>query len=269
MRNKTWLFFSLILVLSGVSLAQTKTVTNADLEKFKQKRLQAEAEYRAKHKELGMPSPEELEQRNAENKRQLLELSNQIRYENQLKQDNWQSQASFLRNQLTDVNAQINYLNRLIAATPTGNKIFFTPEELNGAVIFSYGYGGRGGHGGRGGYGRGGYNQPQTIIRPNSGVQTAINAAASAPNPFYGTQLYPSGTKLVLGSPVRNRGRGGYGKYYGGYYGGFYPYPVNNGNFQREELISRLQSLGQVRAGLLAQWRNLVEEARRAGVRLD
>lgn len=261
MKSKIWLCFSLILVLSGISLAQTKTVTNADLDKFKQKRLQSEADYRAKYKELGMPSPEELEQRNAEDKQRMAEFSENIRYQKQQMQDYWQDRAAPLRNEIAGINAQINYLSRQVNTLPNNNQIFYTTDQLNGAVFLSYGSGyGRG-------RGRGQVNQPQTVIRPIDNVQTAINAAAAAPNPFYGTPLYRTGIKLVLGSPQQNRGRGGYRRNYG--YGGYFPYIVNNGNMQREELVLRLQYAGQVRAGLLAQWRALVEEAHRAGVRLD
>lgn len=258
MRSKIWLFFSLMLVLSGVSLAQTKTVTNADLERFKQKRLQAEAEYRAKHKELGMPSPEELEQRQADDQRRLQELSQQIRYETRQKQDYWQSQSAYLRSQIADVNAQIRYLNQLIAATPTGNKIFYSVDELNGLIIPSFGFGGFG----RGG--RGHQRQQITTVNPANNFQTAINAAATNPNPYFGTQLSQTGIKAVIGPNLPRRG---FGRHFG--FGGFYPYFVNNNNLQRDEMISRLQYLGQVRAGLLAQWRNLVEEAHRAGVRIN
>lgn len=255
MKNKIWLMFSLIFVLSGMTLAQTskKTVTNDDLEKFKQKRLQSEAEYRAKYKELGMPSPEELEQKRIEDQKRLTELSQKIRTANRQNQDYWQSQAVYLRNEIANVNAQINFLNNQIAASPTGNKIFYSIDELNGVSFPSYGYG------------RGRGHQPQTTtVNPANNVQTAINAAAANPNPYYGTPLYQTGVKSVIGPNVPRRN---YGRNYG--YGGYYPYPVNNGNLQRDELVSQLQYLGQVRAGLLAQWRNLVEEAHRAGVRID
>ena len=257
MKSKVWLMFSLILVLSGITLAQTakKSVTNADLEKFKQKRLQSEAEYRAKYKELGMPSPEELEQKRIEDQKRLTEFSQKIRVEKQQNQDYWQSQAAFLRNEIASVNAQINFLNRQIAALPTGSKIFYSVDELNGLVIPSYGYG----------YGRGRGHQPQARnVNPANNVQTAINAAAANPNPYYGTPLYQTGVKSVIGPNVPRRN---YGRHFG--YGGYYPYIVNNGNLQRDELVSRLQYLGQVRAGLLAQWQNLAEEAHRAGVRID
>ncbi len=71
----------------------------------------------------------------------------------------------------------------------------------------------------------------------------------------------------MIGQPNYPRQRG-YGRpYYGGGYA--IPYPVNNNSSQRDELVSRLNYLGQVRAGLLAQWNSLVDEAHRAGVRIN
>lgn len=257
MKSKVWLMLSLILVLSGISLAQTKTVTNADLDKFKQKRLQSEADYRAKYKELGMSSPEELEQRSAEEKRRLIEFSQKLSYEKQQNQDYWQTQAAFLRNEILSVNAQINFLNRQLGSLPTENKIFYSVNELNGVSFPSYIYG----------YGRrGGYQQRQIVTQnPANNVQTAINAAAANPNPYYGTPLYQTGIKAVIGPKISQRS---FGRNYG--YGGYYPYIAgNNNSLQRSEIISCLQYLGQVRVGLLARWNNLVSEAHRAGVRLD
>lgn len=51
--------FSLFTTFSA--FAQTKSVTNADLDKFKAKRLSAEKDLRENYVKLGFPSPEELE----------------------------------------------------------------------------------------------------------------------------------------------------------------------------------------------------------------
>ena len=64
--------FSLSLAIVPASVSgQTKTITNADLEKYRQKRLAAEKELRENYREMGFPSPEELEKRNAESAREL------------------------------------------------------------------------------------------------------------------------------------------------------------------------------------------------------
>lgn len=55
--------FSIALVLSmfaGVSVYAQRTITNADLEPYKQQRLSAERDYRVNYEKMGFPSPEEL-----------------------------------------------------------------------------------------------------------------------------------------------------------------------------------------------------------------
>lgn len=78
---------SLLLLLFGLVFvpftaeAQTRTVTNADLEKFRSERLEAERQYRQNYERLGLPSPEELERRRAESARERAELSARLRAE--------------------------------------------------------------------------------------------------------------------------------------------------------------------------------------------
>ncbi|MEQ1607081.1 MAG: hypothetical protein ABL999_19625 [Pyrinomonadaceae bacterium] len=62
-------------------LAQTKTITNADLEKYRQARLTAEREYRENYERLGMPSPAELERRREQSRIETQQLSEKLRNE--------------------------------------------------------------------------------------------------------------------------------------------------------------------------------------------
>lgn len=78
MKKKTVLFLSFILSFSAVAFAQTKTVTNEDLEKFKQRRLQNEKNYRENYERLGFPSPEALERKRVEDEQNLIEFSRQL-----------------------------------------------------------------------------------------------------------------------------------------------------------------------------------------------
>ena len=66
--------------------AQTRSVTNADLEKYRQARLTAEREYRDNYEKLGMPSPEELERRREQSLIETEKLSAKLRDE-QLERD--------------------------------------------------------------------------------------------------------------------------------------------------------------------------------------
>lgn len=71
--------FALAFAANG--FAQTRTVTNADLEKFREKRLRAEQDLRENYEALGFPSPEELERREAESRRERAALDRRLREE--------------------------------------------------------------------------------------------------------------------------------------------------------------------------------------------
>jgi hypothetical protein len=75
-----------ILALSFITTfsitAQTRTVTNTDLEKFRQKRLAAERDLRENYERLGFPSPAELEKQIEQSRRERSELAERLRAEN-------------------------------------------------------------------------------------------------------------------------------------------------------------------------------------------
>jgi len=70
-------FFS----FAAVALGQVamRTVTNADLDRFAQQRIEADRQYRETYASRGMLSPEELRARNDERIRDTIELGNQLR----------------------------------------------------------------------------------------------------------------------------------------------------------------------------------------------
>ena len=70
-----------IISAAAAAFAQGKTVTNADLSKYKQERVRAEAELRNNYAKLGFASPEERARRDAESTKETLELSARLRNE--------------------------------------------------------------------------------------------------------------------------------------------------------------------------------------------
>lgn len=78
MKKQALFVLGLVFVFSGLTFAQVRTITNADLEKFKQARLKAEKELRENYKELGFPSPEEMERRNEKSRKEMAELSKRL-----------------------------------------------------------------------------------------------------------------------------------------------------------------------------------------------
>ncbi len=77
-----------IFLAAGFASAQTvrKTVTNADLEKFRQKRLAAENDYRENYAKMGFPSPEELEKQREQDSKNLSALSARLERENYIRE---------------------------------------------------------------------------------------------------------------------------------------------------------------------------------------
>ncbi|HEX8736166.1 MAG TPA: hypothetical protein VF721_12635 [Pyrinomonadaceae bacterium] len=258
MKERILLILSLILVINGLVFAQTratKTVTNADLEKFRQKRVAAEADYRANYKKLGMPSPEELEKREAERQRWLAEFAEKAEIEQAQNENYFLSVANELKTQIASIDAQINYL-RGLAGNPSpykGGTIVYGSGIVFGGYANGYGGGFRGGVGARG------FRQNRITVAPN--VQTVRNYANSFPtagdirNQIYGT--YPQLNRFPR--------RGGRSHYRGGYVTPL----IGGGSYGESDLESRLSYLQQERAGLIAEWQALEEEARRAGVRIE
>jgi hypothetical protein len=80
--KRNLLFFVVFLsVAAGSVIGQTRTVTNADLEKFRQERLKAEKDYRENYARLGFPSPEELQRRSEQSSKETSELAAKFRAE--------------------------------------------------------------------------------------------------------------------------------------------------------------------------------------------
>jgi hypothetical protein len=75
------ILFCVVFSFATAGLAQVaeRTVTNEDLERFRQQRVAADREYRATYAQKGMPSPEEIERRSEERVKTITELAEKIR----------------------------------------------------------------------------------------------------------------------------------------------------------------------------------------------
>ena len=80
MRFRIAILMCFIFAAATSLAAQTRrSVTNADLEKYKQARLGAEREYRENYERLGLPSPEELELRRRRDRAETEALAERLR----------------------------------------------------------------------------------------------------------------------------------------------------------------------------------------------
>lgn len=129
------------LVLCGSAAAQRKNITNADLEKFRQKRLQIEKDYRENYERLGMPSPEELTKRDEQKRRENADAATRFRAERQQEEQN---QA--LREQAE--NEQRYYQPPLNSYAPRygtnyGNNFGYAPYNYYPGSFYRFSYGTR------------------------------------------------------------------------------------------------------------------------------
>ncbi len=219
---------------------QTKTVTNSDLEKFRVQRVESEKKLREDYAKMGFPSPEEIEKQNAQRRFRMEQYSTELSGRRTQTQNDLITRSNILRTQIASINAQINYLRG------QGN------NYNNQSFVYSYGSA-------RYGYRRNGAFLPQ-IARLPPNMRTVQEYAA----------MYPSSQSIFNQSIGNVRIGGNIGNNRGNTRGGYIePIIVNNGNYIQTQANQQLIYLEQTRAGLLAQWRILEEQARRAGIRID
>ena len=94
--KKSYLFFLCCIIFSAnAAFAQgVKTVTNADLEKFRQERVRAEEDLRVNYRKLGFASPAELEKIRKRRQAELEETAIRLREEElqkQIAEAQWQN----------------------------------------------------------------------------------------------------------------------------------------------------------------------------------
>ena len=173
MKKRLLFVLCLIFVTTIVTFAQTKTVTNSDLEKHRQKRLQAEKEYRENYEKLGFPSPEELDRQIEQDRIERSELAERLRNEKlerermQREDNQRQAQIEILRGNANQYSQSVQTGSNYSPFTNFGSYPFFSFP--NG---YYYNHSNR--FSGRRGYFRGGsfYDSVSPInVYPSSGVR--------------------------------------------------------------------------------------------------
>lgn len=108
--------------------AQSKTVTNSDLDKYKAERVRGETDLRENYARLGFPSPEELERREAEATKKRNELSARLTLE-RLEQER--------------IDAQYRAAAAAIYASQPRTIVVHGSDESGYFLNYGYGYGRR------------------------------------------------------------------------------------------------------------------------------
>ncbi len=270
--RKIFLCVSLISLFSIVNFGQNKKViTNLDLEKYRQQRVQADADYDRKAEAGAVPSKTELEKREQERQKFISEFSQKATAARSEAENYWQAQAYQLRTEIAAVEAEANYIRTRVGEIPQ-QQVYYSIGSL------PYAYGGIG-------YGSFGYQRFPVNGRRNESVdngqtgtrlsvrgevfpRTAIRGGGGnygrrpiAANGGFG------GAAGVVATPSANLAFGGY-PYQTGILVAPYNYQTADG-LTREELVARLQLLEQQRAGLYARFNALQDEAQQQGVNIN
>ncbi len=244
MKKFAIVILSLTAAFSG--FGQTRTVTNADLEKFRQKRVESERQLKERYAEMGFPSPEQIERQNDQRRDAMEQYSDELRQRRLLSQNDIITEANVLRSQIASVEAQINYLRR-----QNGGSNYRGGTVSGSAFVYSYGispyYGG--------GFRRNRSVLPQVRRLPQN-MRTVQEYAS----------MYPGSQSVYNQSIGRVRIGGGRNNYYRG---GYVAPIIVGGTYDANNASDQLIYLEQTRAGLLAEWQIVEEKARRAGIRLD
>jgi hypothetical protein len=239
-----------------------RTVTNEQLQKFQTKRLAAEASYERRRQELGLPSAEELRQRAEEQVERTAEVVRDIREREQESERYWRERSSGLRADLAATNAQIDFVRARLNELPASPTVGFVSALPFGAPLspfntfsqtaFTTGF-------------RSGFQRPNLYRSPDRIVPNRPNHMGRFPgHGSFGGARFGAGFGGRAGVQVGvNTGFVGQSLFpFNSFVGGL---PYQDFSYERQELSLQLNDLLSQRAGLQARWRDLEEEARRAG----
>ena len=243
-----------------------RTITNRDLESAMRRRRDSEQAYETRRKELGLPSVEESrKQAEAEAESIRIELE-QKRMVTQQSEGYWRERATALRTEISAVDAELAYVRSRLDEGPLPNNwssgwssVFFTTRSM-GLPFGNFGGRTLGHPGGLARFPSPRSGRPNIYLAPRGpSVSARVNFGGSItrgqvfPNPGAVHHPRPGGSRGFpphLGSRSVVVGSWGFPDDY---------------SYERGALITRFNELGATRAGLNARWRELEDEARRAG----
>jgi hypothetical protein len=223
------------------STTSKRSITNSDLVAFRRARLESEVNYERRRKELGLPSIAESRRRAALDAEENFERLRQIRSEDRDSEDYWRSRASTLRSEIAANNARIGFVRARLDELPGSNSMG-SYTSVYQYDPYQYDPTGRGRYGRRPQV----YGNPGIFGTPTYGPQVG---GRGYPNPnrgsrrYGGRSQYPYENAQIWNSPSQSY----------------------DSSFERSSLVTELDQLLGNRAELEARWRELEDEARRAG----
>jgi len=237
-----------------VSSTAARTITNRDLATSMRRRRESELAYEARRKQLGLPTLEESRKKTASVPDFTgTELGQMLTAERDA-EEYWRGRASALRTEMAALDGELGYvrarLEEMPSNTGTGSPIITSPISF-GDTGDRHSY-----------YGSGRsrplvYGSPRAGSRVNGRVRSGGGARRDESFPY--GRRYPSRRVFGGGQIGVFPGVTTYDPY-GQPYGQPYDY-----SYERSELVTQFNQMAATRAGLNARWRELEEEARRAG----
>lgn len=234
-----------------------RTITNRDLESSMVRRRQSELAYEKRRQELGLPSVAESRRRAEIESVQIQSELSTTRSVERESEGYWRARASALRTEMATIDAEINYLRVRLEDSPFPLSSGFTSISVLPLIApgISFGNAGFGGRLPR----TGGLRPFPVYSAPQFGQRLSARVRFGGGN-TRGQVLLNSG-----GGFRHSRSFGGVG----------FPFPIVSSvgafgsgydySYERSALITHFNELAAARAGLKARWRELEDEARRAG----
>jgi hypothetical protein len=236
---------------------KTRTITNRDLESSMRRRRESEAAYEIRRKQLGLPTLEESRKQAA-----VIPDLTGTELEQKLIADResesyWRARASALRTEMAALDAELSH-RRMRIEEVSVNSLAGSSFRTGTVLPFvSFGnVGPRHSFPGRG-------MRPTNVFEsPRAGSQ--LNGRVRFGGGETRGQVFLNPGGFPRRRPFGNNQSGWFpaGAPYGqiGFIGQAYDY-----SFERSALVTRFNELAAARAGLNARWRELEDEARRAG----
>jgi hypothetical protein len=236
-------------VSASESTSGGSTITNEDLERFRQARVAGERNYEKRRKELGLPTLEESRRAAIEaGERAQVQLLT-MQSKEQQGESYWRSRAAELRTELTATTARIAMIQTRLNELPLNYSFgAFTTAVLS-------------------------FGRSVSRVTPVLSVDQLARGAGFPKATFANPQFGQPRFGMQIGFGGRSRGhfsRPGFARH------GFpnrvpfgavvaLPFDSYDLSFERAQLVTQLDELLIYRAGLQARWRELEDEARRSG----
>ena len=251
----------------GAAAVKKRTITNRDLESSMRRRKDSELAYENRRKQLGLPSVAESRTQAAAESDSIASELEQRRAAEKESENYWRERAAALRTEMVALDAEIAWIRARLDEGPFplsngwGNGSFTTVNTVLPFISFgNFGRRAFGNFGSIGSFQRRGAQRPGVFVAPRQ------DSRITGRVPFGGGGM--RGQVLVNPGTFPHMWPRGIGN----------SFPVFPGvglvgssiaaydpSYERSELITHFNELGSARAGLTARWRELEEEARRAG----